>query len=57
MDKLLDRVDINNDGHVEFGELASALVDWRQVWQGRMGRGCLARMELFCAPEWPAIRF
>ena len=34
MDKLLDRVDINNDGHVEFGELASALVDWRQVRQG-----------------------
>ena len=32
MDKLLDRVDINNDGHMEFGELASALVDWRQVW-------------------------
>ena len=32
VDKLLDRVDINNDGHVEFGELASALVDWRQVW-------------------------
>ena len=34
VDKLLDRVDINNDGHVEFGELASALVDWRQVWWG-----------------------
>ena len=31
VDKLLDRVDVNSDGHVEFGELASALVDWRQA--------------------------
>ena len=38
VDKLLDRVDINNDGHVEFGELASALVDWRQVRQGRTAK-------------------
>ncbi|KAK9826177.1 hypothetical protein WJX81_003662 [Elliptochloris bilobata] len=36
VDKLLDRVDINNDGHVEFGELASALVDWRQLQEDRM---------------------
>ena len=42
VDKLLDRVDINNDGHVEFGELASALVDWRQVRQGSTGQGCVA---------------
>jgi hypothetical protein len=57
VDKLLDRVDVNSDGHVEFGELASALVDWRQARApcargtprgGACGSACARRPSRMC---------
>ena len=47
VDKLLDRVDVNNDGHVEFGELASALVDWRQARRLNCVRARVTRVLLW----------
>lgn len=31
VDQLIDRMDLNQDGHIAFDEFSSALVDWKKV--------------------------